>query len=82
MDFFNEINLLFGTIVPFCTPESCPSMTAGPKFEYLWADNNLIKKPIRVSAREYVDYLLTWIEGFINNEAIFPTSVGASCPRG
>jgi MOB kinase activator 1 len=31
-------------------------------------------------AREYVDLLLAWIEGQVNNEEIFPTSVGRCCP--
>jgi GGDEF domain-containing protein len=31
VDFFNQINMLYGTITEFCTPESCPVMSAGPK---------------------------------------------------
>ena len=31
VDFFNQVNLLYGTLTEFCTPESCPTMTAGPK---------------------------------------------------
>ena len=29
-----------------CTPETCPIMSAGPKYEYLWADGQNIKKPL------------------------------------
>ena len=29
MDFFNEINLLYGTVCDFCSDESCPIMCAG-----------------------------------------------------
>jgi hypothetical protein len=47
VDFFNEISLLYGTITEFCTVQSCPVMSAGPNFEYLWADNVKIKKPIK-----------------------------------
>jgi len=57
-------------------------MSAGPKYEYLWADGVAVTKPVRVSAREYVDLLMTWIEGQIHNETIFPTSTGALTPRG
>jgi len=32
VDFFNQVNLLYGTLTEFCTPESCPTMTAGPKY--------------------------------------------------
>ena len=46
VDFFNRINLIYGTIVDFCTPVTCPAMSGGPKFEYLWVRcfflNNLL----------------------------------------
>jgi hypothetical protein len=32
VDFFNQINLLYGSITEFCTPKSCPVMSAGPKY--------------------------------------------------
>jgi len=32
VDFFNQVNLLFGTLTEFCTPENCPTMSAGPKY--------------------------------------------------
>lgn len=51
-------------------------MSAGAKYEYLWADGVKVTKPIRVPAREYVDLLMTWIEGQLNDETIFPTSSG------
>ncbi len=31
VDFFNQINMLYGTITEQCTTESCPVMSAGPK---------------------------------------------------
>lgn len=31
VDFFNQINMLYGTITEFCSAESCPVMSAGPK---------------------------------------------------
>ena len=31
VDFFNQINMLYGTITDHCTTESCPVMSAGPK---------------------------------------------------
>jgi MOB kinase activator 1 len=38
VDFFNQVNLLYGTITDVCTPTCCPVMNAGPKYEYLWCD--------------------------------------------
>lgn len=80
VDFYNEASLLFGTVVDYCTPETCPTMSAGPKYEFLWGEG--VAKPIRVPAREYVDLLMTWIEGQINNEALFPTSTDTAFPKG
>ena len=37
VDFFNEVNLVFGSISDHCTNETCPVMCAGTKVEYLWA---------------------------------------------
>ena len=31
VDFFNQINMLYGTITEFCTNDLCPIMSAGPK---------------------------------------------------
>lgn len=31
VDFFNQINMLYGTILEFCTDSECPVMNAGPK---------------------------------------------------
>ena len=42
-------------------------MNTYPKYEYLWADGIKYKKPIKVSAPEYVDLLMTWVEDMINN---------------
>ena len=32
VDFFNQINMLYGTITEHCSTESCPVMSAGPKY--------------------------------------------------
>jgi len=81
VDFFNQINLLYGSITEFCTPKSCPVMAAGPKYEYLWADGAKIKRPIKVSAPEYVDYLMTWVQDILDDESIFPSRVDVPFPR-
>jgi MOB kinase activator 1 len=81
VDFFNQINLLYGSITEFCTPKTCEVMSAGPKYEYLWADGVTIKKPIKVSAPEYVDYLMTWVQSIIDDETIFPSRTDVSFPK-
>jgi MOB kinase activator 1 len=32
VDFFNNVNMLYGTLMEFCTPATCPIMAAGPKY--------------------------------------------------
>jgi MOB kinase activator 1 len=80
VDFFNQINLLYGSIVDFCTQESCPVMCAGTKYEYLWADN-AAKKPIKVSAPEYVNLLMNWIQEQLDDETIFPSRTDVPFPK-
>lgn len=31
VDFFNRINLLYGTVCEYCTEQTCPTMSGGPK---------------------------------------------------
>jgi hypothetical protein len=35
-----------------------------------------IKKPLEVSAPKYVEYLMDWIEGQLDDESIFPQKLG------
>lgn len=81
VDFFNEISMLYGTINEHCTKQSCPIMAAGDKAQYLWADGVKVKKPISVSAPEYVDFLMTWVESQLNDEEIFPIKFDSSYPK-
>jgi MOB kinase activator 1 len=68
-------------LVEFCTNDSCPVMSAGPKYEYLWADGTNVKTPLKVSASEYIEYLMTWVENQLNNENIFPSLIGVNFPK-
>lgn len=76
VDFFNRINLIYGTISDYCTEASCPTMSGGPKFEYFWADGHKYKKPTKLPAPQYVSLLMEWAEAQINDESLFPVSVG------
>nr|XP_025960640.1 MOB kinase activator 3B isoform X6 [Dromaius novaehollandiae] len=75
VDFFNRINLIYGTVCEFCTERTCPVMSGGPKYEYRWQDDVKYKKPTALPAPQYMNLLMDWIEVQINNEVIFPTSV-------
>ena len=80
VDFFNRINLIYGTVCEFCTEATCPVMSGGPKFEYYWADE-IQKKPMKLPATDYISKLMDWIERQINDDAIFPSQVGVPFPR-
>lgn len=76
VDFYNQINLLYGAITEFCSPDSCPTMRATEEFEYLWQDNDNYKKPTKMSAPEYINNLMTWVQNTIDNESILPSRIG------
>ncbi|CAD5332250.1 unnamed protein product [Arabidopsis thaliana] len=74
LNFYNQISLLYATLKEFCTPTTCPVMKAG-RYEYRWADGTTM-----VSAPEYVELLMNWIETQIDNEHIFPKKTGEPFP--
>ncbi|PSK80004.1 hypothetical protein CJJ07_000067 [Candidozyma auris] len=87
VDFYNQINMLYGTITEFCSPQTCPRMIATEEYEYLWQETNTgsgnvaPKKPISLPACEYVENLMNWIQNFFDNDNIFPTKIGAPFPQ-
>ncbi|KAG9354025.1 hypothetical protein JZ751_012149 [Albula glossodonta] len=76
-----SINMLYGTITEFCTEISCAVMSAGPRYEYHWADGTNIKKPIKCSAPKYIDYLMTWVQDQLDDETLFPSKIGVPFPK-
>ncbi|KAF9737873.1 maintenance of ploidy protein mob1 [Paraphaeosphaeria minitans] len=81
VDFYNQINLLYGSITEFCSPQTCPEMKATDEFEYLWQDNEAFKKPTKMSAPEYIEHLMAWIQSNVDNEANFPSRIGVPFPK-
>lgn len=57
-------------------------MMGGPAYEYLWADGDKIKTPIKCSAPEYVSFLMDWVDNQLSNERLFPTQAGLDFPPG
>eukprot|EP01114_Cavostelium_apophysatum_P016092 TRINITY_DN4519_c1_g1_i1.p2 TRINITY_DN4519_c1_g1~~TRINITY_DN4519_c1_g1_i1.p2 ORF type:complete len:389 (-),score=96.91 TRINITY_DN4519_c1_g1_i1:7-1173(-) len=60
-----------------CTEAICPEMSGGPTYKYLWADGEKIKKPIAVSAPQYVKHLKEWANNLVNNGKVFPKEINA-----
>lgn len=72
--------MLFGTLEELCTDSTCEVMSAGAKYEYLWADGVKVKKPIKLSAPQYINHLFDWIESQIDNDKVFPQEIGSPFP--
>ncbi|RKU47364.1 Mitotic exit network component [Coniochaeta pulveracea] len=81
VDFYNQINLLYGAITEFCSPQTCPEMKATDEFEYLWQDNENYKKPTKMAAPAYIEQLMTWVQATIDNETMLPSRIGVPFPK-
>lgn len=46
------------------------------RFEYLWEDGVKFKRPTKLSAPDYVDMLMNWAQGLLDDEAVFPNKIG------
>lgn len=48
------------------------------RYEYHWQDSSSseFRKPTKMSAPDYVDCLMTWTQGILDNEDVFPSKVG------
>lgn len=74
VDLFNNLNLFYSVVTEVCNNEGCPTMSAGPGMDYTWIDKS--QKRVKLPAPQYIDFVLTWVEGLIKDEAVFPTKAG------
>ncbi|KAI6778780.1 lariat debranching enzyme [Emericellopsis cladophorae] len=81
VDFYNQINLLYGAITEFCSPQSCPEMKATDEFEYLWQDSQDYKRPTKMPAPAYIEQLMSWVQANIDNEQVLPSKIGVPFPK-
>lgn len=83
VDFYNQINMLYGTITEFCSPTTCPRMIATLEYEYLWQDpmSKNGKQPVSMSAPGYIESLMDWIQNFLDDETVFPCKMGVPFPK-
>ncbi|KAG9480414.1 hypothetical protein GDO78_012079 [Eleutherodactylus coqui] len=74
VDFFNQINMLYGTITDFCTEESCPVMSAGVPFpkNFMSVAKIILKRLFRVYAHIYHQHFDSVIQ--LQEEAHLNTS--------
>lgn len=72
--FFNQTNIVYSLLPEnVCTVHTCKVMSAGPRYQYLWADGQKVKKPIKVSAPQYITFLMDWVESLLEDKTIFPS---------
>lgn len=76
--FFEHINLLYGTVSEFCNLSSCPDMVGPGQRTYMWVDEK--GKKSKLSAPQYVDYVMTYVQKTVNDELLFPTKHGHEFP--
>lgn len=46
------------------------------RYEYLWEDGVKFKRPTKLPAPEYVDALMNWAQGILDDERVFPNQIG------
>ena len=47
------------------------------RYEYLWEDGVRYKKATKLPAPEYVDALMNWAQNILDDEAMFPNTIGS-----
>lgn len=77
-DLYNHTNMLYAAATAFCSPRSCPRMTAGPAYEYLWPQP--AGPPLALAAPAYVEALLKWTQSFLDDPHVFPARMGKPFP--
>eukprot|EP00871_Galdieria_phlegrea_P001989 jgi/Galph1/2791/GphlegSOOS_G1462.1 len=78
LDSLYHVSLLQNCLFGECTDESCPVMSAGSKYEYLWQDNEQFKRATKVSAPQYISLFLDWAEKLLAVDQLTSTESPAA----
>lgn len=74
IDFYHAVCMLVGIVADDNETRGLePGRGFPPGFEYLWADT-VAKRTIKCNGPQYVDLVLNWVQGIINDRNIFPQS--------
>ena len=65
IDFLNQLREIVSASSNICTHDTCPVMNAGSRYQYLWADEEIVQ-PINCSAPVYAEFLFNWTESKLN----------------
>ncbi|KAG6003988.1 hypothetical protein E4U21_001529 [Claviceps maximensis] len=60
------------TGISICNAITCPKMSAGDNFSYIWLDQD--HDPVELPAYEYMSLMQRWISGKIDDATLFPTN--------
>jgi Mob1/phocein family len=58
VDFYNQINLLYGAITEFCSPQTCPEMKATDEYEIGPGSDARAMKSVRLTQGTQVRVLM------------------------
>jgi len=81
VDFFNQLSILYAPVQEHCTEETCPEMSAGHAFKYMWQDADEYKKPTMLCAKAYISNVMEWTDSLLNNDKVFPSDPSVSYPK-
>jgi MOB kinase activator 1 len=81
VDFYNQLSMIYATITEFCTPETCPQMSAGRGFTYAWQDGQRFRQPTELPAPVYIGLLMDWVSDQLADEQVFPSTIGVPFPK-
>lgn len=81
VDFYNELVVLMESLLDYCSPDTCTSMCAGPKYQYLWQDGSQYKSPTSVPAHTYITLLFQWVDELFENKSVFPPDPEVPFPK-
>ncbi|KAJ3427387.1 mob kinase activator-like [Anaeramoeba flamelloides] len=82
VDFYNQTNMIFGTISDYCKNETCPMMTAGKKYEYYWSELQEGEKIyIKLTAPQYIQKLMDWTQSLLDDPKIFSSKSEIPFPK-
>ncbi|XP_019896168.1 MOB kinase activator 2 [Esox lucius] len=78
--FFKHINLLSSALSEYCTPTTCPTASGPDNMVYTWTNDQ--GRKLKCSAPLYFDYAMSYIQGLLTDEDVFPTRAGSVFPAG
>lgn len=83
-NFTNEAMILLQTIAidkGICTPDTCPNMTAGPNYQFLWQGPDKKAPPENVPAIDYCANTIDWVLDLLDDETFFPQDDAGAFPK-